>query len=74
MKRLLYLGSSVVLLNGVFGKSFKCKRGVRQGDPLSHILFVITADLLRCIINRAASVGVFSAPISTNSLSNFPII
>jgi len=43
---ILSLGSLVVLLNGVSGKFFICKRGVRQRDPLSPLLFVIVAELL----------------------------
>ena len=38
---------STVLLNGVPGKPFSCKRGVKQGHPLSPLLFVLGAKLLK---------------------------
>jgi hypothetical protein len=46
-------GTSSVLLNDVPGKTFHCRRGVRQGDPLSPLLFVLAADLLQTVINNA---------------------
>lgn len=73
MENLLASGSSSVLLNGVPGKPFRCLRGVRQGDPLSPLLFVLAADLLQTIINRAFQLNVLGLPIP-NGDAHFPIV
>ena len=65
-------GTSSILLNGVPGKKFPCRRGVRQGDPLSPILFVEGADLLQSMINRLVADDIITAPLPIPN-TDFPI-
>ena len=51
-------GTSKALLNGVPGKIIHCRRGVRQGDPLSPLLLNLVADALSAMLSRASSAGV----------------
>lgn len=74
IRAILDSGTSSIILNGVPGKVFHCKRGVRQGDPLSPLLFVLAADLLQSIINRAKNEGLLNLPIPLDRTNDFPII
>jgi hypothetical protein len=74
IKAILSFGTSFVLLNGVPEKEFKCKRGVRQGDHLSPLLFVFGADLLQSVVNAKALLGNFSHPLGPDFGGDFPII
>jgi hypothetical protein len=66
--------TSSVLLNGTAGKDFPCKRGVRQGDPLSPLLFAIAADLLQSVINYEYTQGTLIPPFPQNPNTPFPIV
>jgi len=46
-------GSVGIKVNDDVGPYFQTKRGLRQGDPMSPILFNIVADMLTLLIKRA---------------------
>jgi retron-type reverse transcriptase len=74
IEHLLSSATTSVLLNGTAGKDFRCKRGVRQGDPLSPLLFAIAADLLQCVINQEYQHGNLLPPFPQNTEMPFPIV
>ncbi|KAF8633797.1 hypothetical protein AX17_004355 [Amanita inopinata Kibby_2008] len=46
-----------VIINGVLSDPFKVTRGVRQGDPLSCLLFNLAIESLACMIRRSRIIG-----------------
>ena len=52
-----------IKVNDEIGPYFQTKRGLRQGDPMSPILFNIVADMLALIIKRAKDDGQIRAII-----------
>jgi len=50
-------GNSSIMVNGVQGNKIQPKRSLRQGDPLSTLLFNLAADVFARIIKRASANG-----------------
>ena len=66
---LLSSSTTQVLLNGVPGECISHRRGLRQGDPLSPMLFILVMDVLGHLIAQAASEGLLQ-PLSARNLQH----
>lgn len=55
-----------VSFNGETRSYFSCKRGLRQGDPMSPFLFDLVADALHKLLSNAQLMGIIKG------LGNFP--
>ena len=53
ISKVMSRGSVAVKVNDNLGHYFQTRKGVRQGDPLSPILFNIVVDMLAIFISRA---------------------
>ena len=53
ISKVIFRGSVAVKVNDNIGHYFQTRKGVRQGDPLSPILFNIVVDMLVVLISRA---------------------
>jgi hypothetical protein len=57
LMQLVQGGQTAINMNGEIGPFFRNARGVRQGDPLSPILFDFMVDGLAAILSRACRAG-----------------
>jgi hypothetical protein len=72
-KEILNSTSLAILLNGVPRKTFQCKRGKARG-LLCLLLFVLAAELLQHILNKAARMGLLHYPLNHTHTSDFPVV
>jgi retron-type reverse transcriptase len=57
MEKVVTKGSVCVQVNDDLGHFFQTGKGLRQGDPLSPILFNMVVDMLAVLIERVKSLG-----------------
>jgi hypothetical protein len=54
-------------MNGIPGKRIVHRRGLRQGDPLSPMLFILVMDVLSHMVSKATEMGLLQ-PLSRRAL------
>ena len=66
---LLVSSSTQVLLNGIPGGFIQHKRGLRQWDPLSPMLFILVMDVLNWMLTKASEAGLLQ-PLSRRPIQH----
>jgi len=56
------------------GKVSDSRRRVRQGDPLSPLFFVPSANFLQTLLNSAKAQGLLTLPVDLPHNQDFPIL
>lgn len=64
---ILATSSTKILLNGVLGRRICHGRGLRQGDPLLPMLFVLVMECFQAMINTVDDHGMFE-PLGRDSI------
>ncbi|XP_020272353.1 uncharacterized protein LOC109847533 [Asparagus officinalis] len=57
IKFIMFSSSSSMLVNGTPTNPFTCHRGLKQGDPLSLMLFLLVADVLCRMLHNSCNYG-----------------
>ena len=58
-----------MLVNGITGEIILHRHGLRQGDPLSPMLFILVMDVLSLMVSMAATSGLLQ-PLSSRALQH----
>nr|GEY59397.1 putative RNA-directed DNA polymerase, eukaryota, reverse transcriptase zinc-binding domain protein [Tanacetum cinerariifolium] len=58
-------GKGSILVNGSSTSEFQFHRGLIQGDPLAHFLFILIMESLHLAFNRAVDAGIFSDAVAS---------
>ena len=69
ISRLLCSSSTRVLLNGVPGEVLYHQWGLRHGDPLSPMLFILAMDVLNSLFQKASDEGLLQ-PLSRRRINH----
>ncbi|KAM0866517.1 hypothetical protein ACQ4PT_042555 [Festuca glaucescens] len=70
---LLNTANTKVLVNGVPGQRIVHVRGLRQGDPTSHMLFVAAMEVLTAAVKKAAEGQLFSRLAGISELQRISV-
>ena len=60
-----------ILVNGSPTQEFTPSRGLRQGDPLSPLIFNLVGEALSCLLTMGVSKGIFRGIESKGDIKNF---